>query len=174
MTQVGPTERAGRGSLLLPIVLAAVILLGGCLQDAEDQCFTFNNPNDQNRSDVCVGGESSDPNTTGGNVAIVHVATVNEIVVIANTGLSDEDMTDWTLTNQVSGDTADIFTFPSFLLGPGDFVRVHSITGADDADDLYWDGGDHWDTLDSIAMKDESDLTIDTCGDGDTCWDQGD
>lgn len=155
-------------------LLAAVLLLSGCLQDAEDQCFTFNNTNDTNASSVCLGGESSDSDTTGGGMAIVHVATVNEIVVIANTGLFDEDMTGWTLTNQVSGDDADIFTFPSFILDQGKFVRVHSIIGTDAANDLYWDEGDHWDTLDSIAMKDESATTIDTCGDGDTCWDKGD
>ena len=160
---------------MMLVGLAAVVLLGGCLNDAEDQCYTFINTNDTIASSICVAGDSSDTDTTGGSVAIVHVATVNEIVVIVNTGLSDEDMTGWTLINDVSGDTADIFTFPdAFILGPGDFVRVHSITGTDDADDLYWDGGDHWDTLDSVAMKDESDLTIDTCGDGDTCWDKGD
>ena len=157
------------------VMLAAVVLLGGCLQDAEDQCYTFENNFDASASSTCVGGEPSETSTTGGSVAIVHVATVNEVVVIVNTGLSDEEMTGWTLTNEVSGDSADIFTFPdAFILGTGDFVLVHSLTGTNDADDLYWDGGDHWDTLDSIAMKDESALTIDTCGDGDTCWDKGD
>ena len=171
--QTGPKDGAGRARRLMLVILAAAALLGGCLQSAEDQCFTFDNTSDANASSVCAGGESSSSDSSSGNVAIVQVSTVSDVVVISNSGLSDEDLTDWTLTNEVSGDTADIFTFPSFILGDGDFVRVHSITGTDDANDLYWDGGDHWDTLDSIAMKDETDLTIDTCGDGDTCWDDG-
>ena len=151
---------------------AALLLPGGCLQDAEDQCFTFDNANDPQASSACVGGEPADTGTGSSSLTIVHVATINEVVVIANTGLADQDMTSWTLENEVSG--TDTFTFPGFTLLEGTSVRVHSISGLDDADDLYWDGGDHWDTLDSIVLKDDSGNTIDTCGDGEVCWDKGD
>ena len=50
MTQTGPTGMAGRARRMMLVGLAAVVLLGGCLQDAEDQCFTFNNTNDTNDS----------------------------------------------------------------------------------------------------------------------------
>ena len=163
-----------RGSLFVPVVLALALLLGGCLEDAEDKCYAFNNTNDPEPSDACVGGEPADTGTGNSTLAIVHVATVNEVVVIANTGLADQDMGSWTLENEDSGLAVDIFTFPSFILPLGDFVRVHSIAGSDDADDLYWDGADHWQTNDSVVLKDDSGGTIDTCSDGEVCWDKGD
>lgn len=157
---------------LLAMLLAASAL-GGCVQEAEDQCYVYDNPVDTDRSSVCTGGEEAGSGSGSSSVTIVHVATINENVVIINTGLADQDMTGWSLENEVSGLPADIFPFPAFTLLVGEFVRVHSIVGTDDADDLFWDGGDHWDTLDSIALKDDVGNTINTCGDGEVCWDDG-
>ena len=171
MSRINPDYRTWRQALLA--LLASALVLSGCLQDAEDQCFAFNNTNDAAPSDLCISGESTGTGDSSGSVTIVSVTTLNEVVVISNTGLLDEDMTGWTLSNEASSLATDIFTFPSFVLAAGQFARVHSDTGTDDADDLYWDGAGHWDAGDTAVLNDENGSPIDSCADGDPCWDGG-
>ena len=174
MTAINRTNLCYRqGWLVLLVLLASALMLSGCLQEAEDKCFTFDNTNDPEASGECTGGEPTETGDSGGTVAIVSVTTLNEVVVISNTGVLDQDMTDWTLENEGSSLPADIYTFPSFVLTAGNFVRVHSDTGTDDADDLYWDGAGHWDGGDTAVLKDELGSPISTCADGDPCWDGG-
>ena len=158
-----------------PLLLLAVLLaLGGCLQEADDKCFTFDNTADPaNDPSVCTTGEGTDTGGSGGILTIAHVSTQGEVVVIVNTGLLDEDMTGWTLEDELSVLPADTFIFPAFVLLIGKFVRVHSDLGTDDADDLYWDGGIHWEAGDTAVLKDEVGSLIDSCADGESCWDTG-
>jgi hypothetical protein len=138
-----------------PLLLLAVLLaLGGCLQEAEDKCFTFDNPADTSTSDVCVSGEGTGTGTgTASGLAFASIDTANEIVVIVNQGDLPFDMSEWTLEAQDSG---DIFTFPAtFTLQAGNFVRIRSGDGIDDFNDLYWTGADHWtSSIDTATLKD--------------------
>lgn len=155
------------------LLLAVLLALGGCLQEADDKCFVFDNTADATPSGACVSGESTDTEGSSGTLAIAHVSTQSEVVVIVNTGLVEEDMTGWTLENELSALPADIFSFPAFILLTGKLVRVHSDIGTDDVDDLYWDGGAHWSTGDRAVLMDEVGSLIDSCTDGDSCWDRG-
>ncbi|MCZ6730922.1 MAG: hypothetical protein O7C61_14570, partial [SAR324 cluster bacterium] len=116
----------GRRALLLLLLLP--MLLGGCLDEANDKCFEF-------VSGVCEGAQSANTGTgVLGNVVIFYVDTLREVVILLNTGLENEDMTSWTLRNDTTTTipNPDIFTFPAFTLAAGRAVRVHSIMGTDD------------------------------------------
>ena len=59
-----------------------------------------------------------------------------EYVTIENdSSYCDVDMTNWRLKDKAGHS----YYFPSFTLGAGDLVRVHTGTGTDDEDDLYMD-----------------------------------
>ncbi|MCZ6532626.1 MAG: hypothetical protein O7A08_06645, partial [SAR324 cluster bacterium] len=124
----------GRRALLLLLLLP--MLLGGCLDEANDKCFVFDPT-----SGVCEGVQSANTGTGAlGNVVIFSLTTLNEVVILLNTGLQDEDMTGWTLRNDTTTTITqpNIFTFPGFTLAASRAVRVHSDPGIDDADDLHW------------------------------------
>ncbi len=67
------------------------------------------------------GNESKNPNA--------------EYIEFCNQGSAPVDMTGWVL---VSSQGNQRFIFPSFVLGPGACVKVHSGKGENTATDLYW------------------------------------
>lgn len=150
---------------LLPALLVAGLLAGGCLEDAADTCYNFANENDANQDSSCGGTTTSE-----GHIVIVSVSPVDEQVLIFNLGSLDETLTGWVLVNDSSNLENDIYTFQTFSLAEGGYVRIHSIDGTDDADDLYWGGGDHWNATDTALIKDAAGVTIDSCSNGESCW----
>jgi hypothetical protein len=59
----------------------------------------------------------------------------DEWVRITNYGSRSRDLTGWTIKDR----TGYKYTFPSFRLGAGDSVRVHTGHGIDTQTNLYWD-----------------------------------
>ena len=57
-----------------------------------------------------------------------------EYVCFRNQGGSPADMSGW----HVRDDADHTYTFPSFTLGLGATVKLHTGTGANTASDLYW------------------------------------
>ncbi len=57
-----------------------------------------------------------------------------EWVEISNQGTSDENMSGWKLKDQQN----HTYMFPDFILKAGSFARIHTGTGSDSSDDLYW------------------------------------
>jgi hypothetical protein len=79
----------------------------------------------------------------GSNVSLNH-----EVVTIANQGNTRKDLTGWTLRDS----DRHVFLFPSFRLGAGERVTIHSGSGQNTARDLYWDAGHYiWDNGDDTA-----------------------
>jgi UDP-2,3-diacylglucosamine pyrophosphatase LpxH len=66
-----------------------------------------------------------------------------EYVIIANLGPDPVDMTGWALqdTLQHRQRAPYTFKFRRFILAAGNFVRVHTGSGINDADDLHWGRG---------------------------------
>ena len=151
--------------MLVLAVLAMPVLAGGCIEDAEDTEFDFTNSNDPDPGSTA---DSDDDTTTA--VSIVQVSPLSEVVVITNQGTLSADLTGWTLENDGSTLAEDTFTFPAFELAQGGFVRVHSDAGTDTANDLYWDGGAHWDAGDTALLSNSDGTPISTCSDGEACW----
>jgi hypothetical protein len=60
-----------------------------------------------------------------------------EYVRIENSGGLAANMTNWTLAD-IAG---HVYTFPTFTLNPGAYVRVWTKSGTDTASDLYWGRG---------------------------------
>ena len=144
------------------VVLLAALVLSGCLTDAADKSYKYNNKNDTTPKG---GGGSSDT----GTMTIALVDEKNDVVLIANQTAADQVMTDWILSN---ADATNSYTFADFTLTSGDIVRLHTESGTDDADDLYG-AGINWS---STAPDDEADLadgsgnSVDSCTRGDSCW----
>ena len=63
---------------------------------------------------------------------------MNEWVSIRNTGEAGVDFEGCTLSNEAS---IRVYTFPSFVLGAGATVTVHSGDGTDTETDRYWSIG---------------------------------
>ncbi|MEE8394830.1 MAG: hypothetical protein V3S29_02165, partial [bacterium] len=96
------------------LALVAMLLFAGCLSDAADTCYPFT-------TTTC------DETSTGSSgVVIAYVTTLSEVVVLVNQGSLDQDLTNWTLEVEGSSDPADIYTFGTFTLSAGHFVRLHS------------------------------------------------
>lgn len=163
--------KLAHGWRIVPVMLLAVLLLGACLEDAEDKCFTFDNTNDANQTDACVGGEPTDSGSgSSGDLSIALVSAGSDVVIISNSGTTDQDMEGWTLTNEDSTGATEVYTFASFTLFTGNIVRVHSTSGSNDIDDLYWDGGSNWITGDTASLIDDTGETISSCDETDACW----
>ncbi len=159
---------AVRKKLLVLVPMALVLALSGCLEDATDTCYRWDNTADANSSTECAG-----ETTTGssGRVTIVAVAQADELVVIANQGSQEATMTAWTLSAENNIDDAFVYIFPAFTLSSGNIVRIHSRTGDDTTADLYWgDGIHHWADGDTAVLRDTDGDTISSCATGQTCW----
>lgn len=88
-----------------------------------------------------------------------------EYVTITNTGTTTRTLTGWTVR-----DLADhVYTFPSFKLGAGKSVRLHTGKGTNSSTDLYWGKGWYvWNnTGDKATSRDNSGALKDTCSWGD-------
>jgi hypothetical protein len=57
-----------------------------------------------------------------------------EWIEISNQGASDENMAGWKLEDGQN----HTYTFPDFILKAGSSARIHTGTGSDTSDDLYW------------------------------------
>ena len=64
-----------------------------------------------------------------------------EFVKIENQGGRPQELTNWKLKNINRGQT---YTFPTFTLQPGRWVKVYSRVGIDDDDRLFWAHPDPW------------------------------
>ena len=110
-------------------LLGCVLALGGCLQDARNQNkdFTFDNAQDP----TPVSGTSS---TSGIAIVSVDYLSATQTLVIVNSTSSSQDMTGWAVLNQT---TSDKYTFGTFTLAVGGYVRLHAAKGTDNGADLY-------------------------------------
>jgi hypothetical protein len=84
-----------------------------------------------------------------------------EWVRIANTTGSRKVLTGWTLRDSAS----HVFTFPSFALGAGAAVKVHTGSGTDTAGNLYWRQGNYiWNNSgDTAILRNASGSVLDRC-----------
>jgi len=149
------------------LLIALGCLLSGCLTDAQDKGFKYDNENDTTPK----GGSDSE---TG--VSIAYVDTFDKIVVIVNASTLELDMDGWRLTNNGSDeDTLEAYDFVAFVLDSGAFVRVHSDTGTETNSDLYsgvenepdWGNGS---TNDRAILLNAEGSPVTNCEDGDACW----
>jgi len=151
--------RAGAGIVLC----AALLALAGCLDEASDKDYDYDNPNDSTPS---VGSDSA------GGMAIAYVDAFSNVVVIANQAATGQDMEGWSLTNE---DGSQSYAFAGFTLGAGVSVRVHPDDGTDDADDLYVGAGNEidWgngDLNDTAILIDGSGSPVANCRQDEVCW----
>lgn len=75
----------------------------------------------------------------------------DEYVVLGNKGDIPIDMTEWTIKDEVN----HIFTFPNFVLGPGEEVAIHTGSGVNTEDSLFWNNqGAVWNNKgDSLYLR---------------------
>lgn len=84
-----------------------------------------------------------------------------EIVTIVNRGGYRVNLTGWTLRDQ----DQHVFRFPSFSLGAGAKVTIHTGTGTNNAHNLYWrSDGYVWNNDgDSASLRRRSGVLVDRC-----------
>ncbi|MCZ6749023.1 MAG: hypothetical protein O7D96_06995, partial [SAR324 cluster bacterium] len=148
--------RSGRAMPAIPLIVALMGLLiatglVGCLEEAADKDFKFDNPLDTTPAD----GDDD------GDVAIAYVDTANEIVVIVNQSNDIIVMDNWELAAEDSG---DVYTFLDFSLFSRVFVRIRTGSGTDDENDLYWEGTNHWtSSIDTATLRDATGNAVVVC-----------
>lgn len=85
---------------------------------------------------------------------------------VTNYGKRSRTLTGWTIRDP----EGHVYKFPTFKLGPGKSVRLHTGRGSNTRTDLYWRQGNYvWNnTGDKAILKNKAKVTIDTCkwGDG--------
>jgi hypothetical protein len=86
-----------------------------------------------------------------------------EWVRIKNTGNKAKKLTGWTLRDKGS---IHVYKFPSFTLKAGKAVKIHTGSGSNDKNDLYW--GQGWfvwnNDGDKATLKNGAGKKKDTCG----------
>lgn len=152
---------------LLSSLLVFLFLVSACMTDAAKTCYEYSNPVDPAPADC-----TDDSTATTPTLSISFVSPTSDLVILANTGLYDADLTGWLLSNTTTALVTDIFTLPAFTLPTGRFVRIHSLVGTDDVDDLYWDGGEHWGPADAAQLEDAAGAIMDICSNSEPCWGQ--
>ena len=114
---------------------------------------------------VDVGNVSIPPTLTPGGPSLVEISEAvgigtleSETITLSNQG-GMVSLEDWTLSS-----TADEqFIFPALTLFPGGKVRVHSATGDDTPQDLYWDRTEPaWIEGELITLRDADGNVVDT------------
>ena len=88
-----------------------------------------------------------------------------EYVVIKNTGMITRTLTGWTVRDRAN----HVYTFPSFKLGAGKSVTLHTGKGTNTSSHLYWGKGWYiWNNTGDKATLRNSGTISDTCtwGDG--------
>ena len=88
-----------------------------------------------------------------------------EYVTITNTGTTTRTLTGWTVHDLAN----HVYTFPSFKLGPGKSVILHTGKGTNTSSNLYWGHGWYvWNnTGDKATSRDSSGALKDACSWGD-------
>jgi Lamin Tail Domain len=104
---------------------------------------------------------------SGSDVPATNYQLNREYVTITNTGTTTRTLTGWTVRDLAN----HIYTIPSFKLGTGKSVRLHTGKGTNSSDDLYWGKGWYvWNnTGDKATSRDSSAALKDTCS-----WGEGD
>ena len=150
---------------LVGLLLASLLLLSGCLSDAGDTSYAYDNP-----LDTVDDTGSSD---TIAELEIAYLDEVNEVVFILNTGTTEIDLAGYVLQELNETDTTNWYTFPdATTLAVSRFIRVHTGDGDDTTTDLYWSGGETWASGKTAAIINAEGTILDTCDDGDLCWGQ--
>jgi len=134
--------------------LATTMLVGGLLQGLASPAEAV--------SPVRFSGVQYDSpgDDTGSNRSLN-----GEWVKITNHASRAKVMTGWKLRDR----TGYRYTFPTFRLGAGRSVRVHTGSGTNTSNDLYWRLGTYvWNnTGDKATLKNRSGVVVDTCSWGD-------
>lgn len=148
-------------------IVALVLVAAGCRTQAEDKNYNYNNSLDPHQ-------DTSNGSSGSGQVQIAYVDSLNDIVVLANTGTEDTDMNNWVLSNS---DKSATYTFSGFTLSASAIVRVHSAStpsGGDTSTDLYTGSTDpNWGPTtpnNEAILYNDSSVAIDQCTNGDACW----
>ena len=102
---------------------------------------------------------------SGSDVPATNYQLNREYVTITNTGTTTRTLTGWTVCDLAN----HVYTFPSFKLGAGKSVRVHTGKGTNSSTDLYWGKGWYvWNnTGDKATSRDSSGALKDTYSWGD-------
>jgi Lamin Tail Domain len=84
-----------------------------------------------------------------------------EFVTITNHAAKRRTLTGWTLRDA----SHHVYRFPTFSLGSGASVRVHTGNGSNGAHDLYWRSSSYiWNnTGDKAILRNGAGTTLDTC-----------
>jgi Lamin Tail Domain len=84
-----------------------------------------------------------------------------EYVVIKNTGTRARSLRGWTLKDRAGHE----YTFPTFRLGGGKTVKIHTGRGTNDSNDLYWRSGAYiWNNDgDKAFFRTSGGTLVDTC-----------
>jgi hypothetical protein len=82
-------------------------------------------------------------------------------VVIKNTGTTRKALTGWTLRDA----SRHVYKFPTFRLGAGKSVKVHTGKGANTLGNLYWRSSSYiWNNDgDTATLKKKSGVVADKC-----------
>ena len=102
----------------------------------------------------------------GSDTPVTNTKLNSEYVVIKNTGTTTRTLTRWTVRDLAN----HVYTFPSFKLGAGKSVTLHTGKGTNTGSHLYWGKGWYiWNnTGDKAIVRDSTGVLKDTCtwGDG--------
>ncbi len=103
----------------------------------------------------------------GASVPPTNAQLNQEYIVIHNGGTAAVTLTGWTLRDLARPTTpSHVFRFPTYRLGSGRTVRVHTGRGSNTSTDLYW-GLSYFvwgDDSDKATLKNGSGTVISTCG----------
>jgi Lamin Tail Domain len=103
---------------------------------------------------------------SGSDVPATNYQLNREYLTLTNAGTTTRTLTSWTVRDLAN----HVYTFPSFELGPGKSVRLHTGKGTNTSSDLYWGRGWYvWNnTGDKATSRDSNGALKDTCtwGDG--------
>jgi hypothetical protein len=102
---------------------------------------------------------------SGRDVPATYYQLNREYGPISNSGTPTRTVPGWTVRDLAN----HVYTFPSFKLGPGKSVRLHTGKGTKSSTDLYWGKGWYvWNnTGDKATSRDSSGALKDTCSWGD-------
>jgi hypothetical protein len=102
---------------------------------------------------------------SGSDLPVTNYQLNREYVTIKNTGTTARSLTGWTVRDLAN----HVYTVPSFKLGAGKSVKLHTGKGTNSSTDLYWGKGYYvWNnTGDKAILRNSSGTTKDTCSWGD-------
>jgi hypothetical protein len=83
-----------------------------------------------------------------------------EYIVIKNTGNRAKQLKGWVVKDKAN----HRFIFPSYKIGPGGYVKIHTGKGNNRRGDLYWGSGNFvWNNDGDKAWVNTAGTTVDTC-----------